>query len=75
MLMTGTFSTGDEPLFLGQSPAWWDIRENRHRTETEWEAFERHMGLTREMVEIIAKVGTTKGTDDINVTDVTDDTH
>lgn len=51
----GTFTTGDEPLLLGQDAAWWEDG-SQGWSESQWESYERYLGISREMTRIIAQV-------------------
>jgi hypothetical protein len=47
---SGTFTTGNEPSFLGESATWWS--EINHPSGE----YERYLGISREMTEMVAKV-------------------
>jgi len=47
----GTFTNGNEPSLLGDSATWWT------ETGTSSSDYERYLGISVEMTEMVAKVG------------------
>jgi hypothetical protein len=50
------FSTGGEPTLLTPHARWWFDVEKSSRTNAEWESVENQFGISRAMVEVIARV-------------------
>ena len=46
----GTFTTGNEPFLLGDSATWWT------EAGTSSPDYERYLGISKEMTEMVAKV-------------------
>jgi hypothetical protein len=52
--VVGTFTTGNEPSLLGDSAIWWTEAGSSSSD------FERYLGISKEMTEMVAKVSTLK---------------
>ncbi|KAI9637142.1 fungal-specific transcription factor domain-containing protein [Dioszegia hungarica] len=52
------FSTGKEPALLGNYDCWWFESVETSQTRWEWESVERTFGISRAMVELVARVVT-----------------
>jgi hypothetical protein len=48
--VAGTFTTGNEPSLLGDSATWWT------EAGTSSSDYERYLGISKEMTEMVAKV-------------------
>ncbi|KAL1407159.1 hypothetical protein Q8F55_006573 [Vanrija albida] len=51
------FTTGSEPTLLIPNSAWWFDIERSSRTGWEWESVENQFGISRGMVEVVARIG------------------
>lgn len=51
-----TFTTGEEPLLLGENAPWWFEFDKTAVSDWQWEAYERQFGMSREMLELVARV-------------------
>jgi hypothetical protein len=56
LTLQGTFTTGQEPTLLGGSNSWWFDCEKNCTTTKEHEAFEYQFGISRDTVEMLARV-------------------
>ncbi|KAL1408591.1 hypothetical protein Q8F55_005404 [Vanrija albida] len=50
-----TFTTGEEPLLLGEHAPWWFEFNKTAVSDWQWEAYERQFGMSREMLELVAR--------------------
>ncbi|WOO84604.1 Aspercryptin biosynthesis cluster-specific transcription regulator atnN [Vanrija pseudolonga] len=50
------FTTGSEPTLLIPNSAWWFDIERSSRTGWEWESVENQFGISRGMVEVVARI-------------------
>ncbi|TYJ55671.1 hypothetical protein B9479_003574 [Cryptococcus floricola] len=51
-----SFVTGKEPSLLGNSDSWWFDSVETSQTRWEWESVERSFGISRAMVDLMARI-------------------